>query len=285
MSAELNIAVVIPTYNRATLLMRALESVAQQSLKPKEVIVVDDGSEDDTAELVKQRFPKVTLLQQDNRGVSSARNLGIQSTSADWVALLDSDDEWHRDKLAKQVAAIKAEPDSSICHCDEIWVRNGRRVNAMKKHAKQGGWIFNDCLPLCAISPSAVLIKCTVFESIGLFDEELPACEDYDLWLRITSRMPVLYIDEPLLTKYGGHADQLSQKHWGMDRFRITALEKILASDHLDPQQRAATLDMLNHKLDVLLTGARKRNNEDIIQCYSQKQYHYRKQHSPSASS
>ncbi len=100
-----------------------------------------------------------------------------------------------------------------VCHTDEIWIRNGRRVNARKKHGKKGGWIFQHCLPLCAMSPSSIMIHRDVFTALGGFDERLPACEDYDLWLRITARYPVLFTRQPLIEKYGGHDDQLSRKY------------------------------------------------------------------------
>ena len=112
----------------------------------------------------------------------------------------------------------------------------------MHKHAKAGGWIYTHCLPLCAISPSAVLIHRSIFDCVGLFNEQLPACEDYDLWLRICARFPVHFIPEPLIIKYGGHDDQLSRRYWGMDRFRIQALEDILASGVLTEEHRQATL-------------------------------------------
>ncbi len=178
------ISVIIPTYNRAHTLSRALDSVLAQTHPADEVIVIDDGSTDSTVELLQNSYPNVTLIQQQNRGVSAARNSGIRASHSEWVALLDSDDEWLPDKLNKQLALVSQQPEYKIIHSDEIWIRYGVRVNQMKKHIKKGGWIFQDCLPLCAISPSAVMIHRSVFDDVGLFDESLPACEDYDLWLR-----------------------------------------------------------------------------------------------------
>mgnify|MGYP001820585938 CR=1 FL=1 len=201
--SQMNISVIIPTWNRAARLADALQSVFAQTLPAAEVIVVDDGSTDDTRRLVRSRFPDARYIYQSNKGVSSARNTGIQAASGDWIALLDSDDHWLPDKLARQCERLRARPGYRICHSDEIWIRNGRRVNPGKKHAKYGGHIFRQCLPLCAISPSAVMIQRDLFDEVGLFDERLPACEDYDLWLRICARHPVLYIDKPLITKEG----------------------------------------------------------------------------------
>ena len=271
----MNISVIIPTWNRAERLADAIESVFQQSVAVHEVIVVDDGSTDNTREMVTRRFAGVRYIYQENRGVSSARNAGIQFASGDWIALLDSDDRWLPDKLEQQQQLIRAHPGYKLCHSDEIWIRNGKRVNAMKKHAKQGGRIFRHCLPLCAISPSAVLIQKNIFTDIGLFDESLPACEDYDLWLRICAVYPVLYVDRQLVVKHGGHADQLSRRHWGMDRFRIQALEKILAAGMLGPQDHAAALAMLLEKTAILIQGAEKRHNHTVAATYREKQQNH----------
>jgi glycosyltransferase involved in cell wall biosynthesis len=267
----MKISVIIPTWNRSSYLARALESVLAQSVLPYEVIVVDDGSTDNSREIIKRNFRGVRYLYQENRGVSSARNTGILAARGDWIALLDSDDRWEPHKLECQQRALQAHPDGIMCHSNETWVRNGKRVNPMNKHAKRGGLIFRHCLPLCAISPSAAVIKRGLFDEIGLFDEALPACEDYDLWLRICAVYPVLYLDEPLLIKYGGHADQLSRRHWGMDRFRIHALEKILGTGTLNAEDHAAALGMLQKKIDIVIQGADKRNNTELANRYREK--------------
>jgi len=271
----MNISVIIPSWNRAEQLCHALRSVYRQSWQAAEVIVVDDGSTDDTHQRLRSQFPDVRYIYQENRGVSSARNTGIRAATHNWIALLDSDDSWHANKLEQQRQHLQANPDYKINHCDEIWIRRGKRVNPMNKHAKTGGYIYRQCLPLCAISPSAVIIHREVFNNVGLFDEQLPACEDYDLWLRICAVYPVLYTDQALLTKTGGHDDQLSRRYWGMDRFRIHALENILASDSLDTSSRAATRAMLLEKLTIVLTGAVKRGNQEIIDRYRDKLQRY----------
>jgi len=271
MSDPLNISVVIPTFNRSDVLRRALDSVFAQTTPAEEVIVVDDGSTDDTSDWVVRDFPDCNYIRQENRGVSAARNRGIRAARGEWIALLDSDDEWLPKKLERQRTALANEPEYVLCHTDEIWVRNGRRVNQWKRHRKSGGWIFQRCLPLCAISPSSALIKRSLFDEVGLFDESLPACEDYDLWLRICSRYPVLFVDELLLVKYGGHKDQLSAKHWGMDRFRISALEKILDEGRLAPDDRRAAIETLHAKTVVYVEGVRKRGRESEALDYKRK--------------
>jgi glycosyltransferase involved in cell wall biosynthesis len=270
----MNISVIVPTHNRAQLLARALQSVVTQATPPMEVIVVDDGSNDGTEEVVCTRFPQVQYIRQNNQGVSNTRNRGIEAARGDWLAFLDSDDEWLPQKLASQKEMLAANPQYKICHTDEIWIRNGTRVNAMKKHAKAGGFIFERCLPLCVVSPSSVLIHRSVFDEVGLFNEDLPTCEDYDLWLRICARFPVLYVDRPLIIKYGGHADQLSHRYPAMDRFRIIALENIL-QENLSSQYYRAALNTLITKIDIYLQGSIKRDKLQEITKYRQKQRYY----------
>jgi len=259
------VSVIIPTFNRRHCLPRALDSVLAQTAPAAEVIVVDDGSDDDTGALVASDYPGVSYHRQPNLGVSAARNAGIARARGAWLAFLDSDDEWLPTKLERQLALAADHSDCPLIHSDEIWIRNGVRVNAMRKHGKAGGDIFSRCLPLCAISPSAVMLRADLLAEIGGFDEALPACEDYDLWLRICYRYPVAYIDEPLLRKYGGHRDQLSRQHWGMDRFRVRALSNLLQTADLTDPQRRATRAMLTKKCAILTAGARKRNNQMLL--------------------
>lgn len=274
----MKISVVIPTHNRAGTLPRALDSVRSQTLPADEIIVVDDGSDDASAELLARDYPEVLCLQQANQGVSSARNLGIRRARGDWIALLDSDDAWLPEKLAKQAQAVNKNPNQRICHTDEIWIRNGARVNPMRKHAKQGGRIFQHCLPLCVISPSSVLLHRSLFDDYGLFDPALPACEDYDLWLRLCAHEAVVFIEEPLIVKYGGHQDQLSRRHWGMDRFRVQALEKLLRSTTLSAGDRQAAVATLVEKAGIIAQGAEKREQLARARRYRQLQSDYQQQ-------
>jgi glycosyltransferase involved in cell wall biosynthesis len=264
----MDVSVVVPTYNRAGVLGRALDSVFSQTRQPEQVIVVDDGSTDGTSEVIKRDYPLVTWLRQTNAGVSAARNRGIAEASSEWIAFLDSDDEWQPGKLERQLDALRQHPSFHICHTNEIWIRNGKRVNEGKRHAKSGGWIFQRCLPLCVISPSSVIVRRALLEELGGFDESLPVCEDYDMWLRICSRHPVLFLEEPLVVKHGGHDDQLSKRYWGMDRFRIHAIEKILNYAHVSPGDRAAAVRTMIEKIDVYIAGADKRGKKEEISKY-----------------
>ena len=232
--------------------------------------MTDDGSTDDTGLMLREEFPQIKTLYQTNQGVSSARNTGIHASTGDWIALLDSDDEWLPDKLAQQVSTLKQQSHYKICHTEEIWIRNGLRVNLNKQYQKKGGWIFNDCLPLCAISPSTVMIHRSIFDDVGLFDPKLPVCEDYDLWLRISAKYPVLLITDPQIKKYGGHTDQLSQQLWGMDRFRIQALKKMVETGQLSPEKQQAAKEMLVKKASIYLIGVNKRGKVDEAKYYQQ---------------
>ena len=266
----MNISVVIPTYNRREFLRSALLSVYAQSLQPTEVIVVDDGSNDGTDLMIAKEFPTLRYYRQENAGVSSARNVGIAQANGDWLAFLDADDEWLPDKLSQQSKALADNPESKICHTEEMWIRNGIRVNPAKKYTKTAGWIFDDCLQLCAISPSTVIIHHSVFEAVGVFDSDFPVCEDYDLWLRITAHYPVLLIAEAQIKKYGGHDDQLSQKYWGMDRFRIKALQKIIDSGQLSQENQQSATSLLLKKAQIYLDGAIKREKIEEADDYRQ---------------
>jgi glycosyltransferase involved in cell wall biosynthesis len=244
--------------------------VYSQTLLSAEVAVIDDGSTDGTEAMLRREFPQANYFYQENCGVSAARNLGIQQTSGDWLAFLDSDDEWLPEKLAKQKAALSANPGYKVCHTEENWIRNGIQVGVPKKYAKTGGWIFSHCLPLCAMSPSTVLIHRSVFADVGLFDAGLPACEDYDLWLRITANYPVLLVEQPQINKHGGHEDQLSCAYWGMDRFRIGALQKIIDAGQLSKQNRQAAVNMLLKKAGIYLNGVSKRGKTEEADYYRQ---------------
>jgi len=268
----MKISVIIPTHNRETTIERALQSVLNQTFQAHEIIVVDDASTDETSEILSRYDSQIKIIRNErNRGVSYSRNAGIQIADGDWMAFLDSDDEWAPGKLEQQQAFHEAHPDLLISQCDEIWIRNGVRVNPMSKHAKRGGWIFEACVPLCIVSPSAVIIHQRIFEDIGVFDTNFPACEDYDLWLRISPHYEIGLLEDRLVTRYGGHDDQLSRKYWGMDRFRISAMEKHVDAK-MDPAWKQILLKELEFKCGVVATGARKRGNLKTAEEYSAKQ-------------
>ena len=222
----MEITVVIPTYNRYTLLKRAITSLYKQTYKPKEIIVVDDGSTDDTPK-IQNDFPDILYIYQTNRGVSAARNVGIQKASCEWIAFLDSDDEFHPQKLQKQVEFHKKNPDILMSYTAENWIRNGKEVKVPKKYRKIGKDIFAENVAYCNIAPSSVMLHKKVFRSVGMFDETLWACEDYELWLRTLIHFEAGLINEKLIIKHAGHENQLGFSK-GLETLRIKALEKLI---------------------------------------------------------
>ena len=258
----MKISVVIPTFNRISLVARAIDSVLKQSLNPYEIIVVDDGSDDGTSEMIQNKYKSIKLIQQQNNGVSAARNNGIKHAKGDWIALLDSDDEWTEKKLENQVDRLIKTPEYDFCHTNEIWIRNGVRVNQRKKHEKYGGYIFDKCLDICRISPSSVLFRKNILDHVGWFDDQLPVCEDYDLWLRITAEYRILFIDDPLIIKYGGHDDQLSHGVEGIEFFRIKSLENLLEGSELSTDNRILSIQMIIKKYNIYLNGLVKRKKQ-----------------------
>ena len=257
----LDVSVVIPTYNRAGVLPRALDSVLAQSAPAREIIVVDDGSSDDTVAMLARDYPTVRCLATDHRGVSAARNTGVRASRGRWIALLDSDDLWLPDKLALQHAAATRVGARRLVHCDESWLRRGKPLAQRRYHRKGGGRVFIRSLARCVISPSAAFMDRALFARYGEFDETMPACEDYDLWLRITAFEAVDFVPSALVVKHGGHADQLSRTQPVLDRQRVRALTKLLDGPPLRRRQIAAVRTMLRQKIDIVRGGAMRRGH------------------------
>ena len=270
------VSAIVPVHNRAWCIRRSIESVLAQDYRPLELIVVDDGSTDDTPRLLGEIAREMTehpeckaggialrILRQDNRGVSAARNLGIRAARGPLIALLDSDDEWLPQKTSRQAADLLAHPGMRVHQTGETWVRRGRRVNPPQRLRKRAGDLFEQSLDHCAISPSAAMLRREVFDEVGLFDETFPACEDYEMWLRITCRHEVGLLDEALIVKHGGHADQLSFTVEALDRHRIRAIVKILDSGALSAAQRDLAVRALETKCRIYAEGCRKRGRED----------------------
>jgi glycosyltransferase involved in cell wall biosynthesis len=244
------ISVIIPTHNRTDMLRESVRSVLDQDVfidgtVSFELIVVDDGSDIDTRQELNEFFGRLTYYARDHSGVSAARNFGLSQSSGEMIAFLDSDDLWKPDKIRIQMGYMKTFSEAVACYTEEIWIRHGRRVNPHKKHRKYSGWIFDKVLPLCLLSLSSALFRRKVFEELGNFDENLPACEDYDFGIRLAQKYPIHLISKPLIEKRGGHPDQLSHKYWGMDRFRLRALEKALSLDLTEEQRTLVTREII----------------------------------------
>jgi glycosyltransferase involved in cell wall biosynthesis len=265
------ISVIIPTYNRKALLGRAIDSVKRQTYTDWEMIIVDDASDDGTGnlpEIMKNDFPITYIQLPLHRGVAAARNFGVAKSSGSWLCFLDSDDEWHKEKLQKQIAWLKDHRQFRIIQSQEIWIRKGMRVNPPLTHTKIGGFQFKENLERCMITPSSVMMEKSLFMECGGFNESLPACEDYDLWLRITSVYPVGLLDEPLLTRYGGRSDQLSAIVPILDRFRIRSILDLLNSHTLSREQTQLARRELEKKAMIVANGYAKRGKKEYGEIY-----------------
>lgn len=257
------VSVIIPTFNRREKCRRAIESVQNQTFQNFELIVVDDGSTDGINENIiagKDKKGQYFYIQlSNNLGVSRARNLGVAQARGEWIAFLDSDDQWFPKKLEKQVDWLHNHPEYVIHQTKEIWIRNGVRVNPPKTHEKKSGNIFKQSLERCFITPSSVMMKKSIFHELGGFNESFPACEDYDLWIRLTCKYPVGLVDDFLLTRFGGHEDQLSSTVKTLDKYRIRALLQLLSSKPLTQEQNQYALKILVKKAQIVANGLKKR--------------------------
>lgn len=257
------VSVIIPTFNRSQFLLRAIHSVLNQTYKNIELLVVDDGSTDETHKLLTPLIENKSLhyIKKNNGGVSSARNAGVFSAKGKWIAFLDSDDEWLTEKLEEQLSFLKYNSHLSIVYTDEIWMRNGVRVNQKNGHRKSGGDIFLKCIQQCLIAPSSVLINKKLFVDMQGFNEEFVVCEDYDLWLKISSLHEIGFIAKPLIIKYGGHDDQLSMKFFAMDSWRLKSMYFILLNRKLETEKKALLIKLMQQKGAILIQGYLKHGN------------------------
>ncbi len=258
------VSVIIPTFNRAWSIKRAVDSVLNQTFRDFELIVVDDGSNDNTLEILKKYDDKIQIISQINLGVSAARNSGIKHSRGEYVAFLDSDDEWLPKKLEAQIGYLNENPSVNICQTVERWIRYGKFVNIPNVHKKVGGNIFEQSLKKCMITCSSVIMRKSLLDEVGLFNETMPACEDYDLWLRITYKYEVGLLEKEYLVRYGGHKDQLSTKYNGNDKYRIRSMMNILESCQLTKEQRYKTLESLERKCRIYAQGCIKRGKKEI---------------------
>ncbi len=262
------ISIIIPTYNRRAMLLEAIDSVLAQSTQSFELIVIDDGSTDGTAEQLMRLGKTIRIERIDHRGPAAARNYGVAIARAPLIAFLDSDDLWAPSKLERQLAFMRTNPACAILQTNEIWIRNGRRVNPGVRHRKRAGDIFIDSLRTCLISMSATMMRTDLFRSLGGFDEIMAAAEDYDLWLRILVDHEAGLLHDPLVTRRGGHRDQTSATTPAIDRFRILALTKLLADGRLSPMRRTAVIEVLAEKCRIYAGGLAHRNRIDQARLY-----------------
>jgi glycosyltransferase involved in cell wall biosynthesis/nucleoside phosphorylase len=265
---SIRISVIVPVYNREHTIRPAIDSILSQSSMPDEIIVVNDCSTDNTAGILESYKDSITRISlESNSGPSKARNIGIQNAHCEWIAFMDSDDRWEKNKLKDQKEFLEKYPFFEAIQSDEKWIRNGQRVNPRSHHKKPEGWIWEQSLERCLVSPSSVLIKKSLLERYGRFDETLPVCEDYDLWLKV-ARFHAVGLETGLsVVKYGGHKDQLSRKFSAMDRFRVTSLVRMLKNEK-SQSFRMKIIPVLSNKLKILINGYEKRKKQkDAREC------------------
>ena len=296
-------SIIIPTYNRKDFLKIALDSVLSQTFCNYELIIIDDGSTDGTKELVEKyltisgkrladskttqnpnhylrdarvypltpnryTLSAIRYIHQENKGPAAARNRGLKEAKGEFICFLDSDDRFRHDKLEITRRYIRKYPDYKIFHSEEIWYRSGSLLEQKASHKKPSGYVFENALKLCSISISTAAIHKGIFSQVGYFDEKLPACEDYDFWLRVSAKFPVLLIPEYLTIKEGGHSDQQSKRYQAMDAFRMYALEKLLRQNNLNDKHYQLAYAELKKKCEIYLNGARKRKKTAEIMHY-----------------
>ena len=255
------VSVIVPTYNRVAWLAEAVGSVLNQRYRRYELVVVDDGSTDGTADYLGalRAAGAARVLRMAHCGMPGAvRNRGAEIARGRYLAFLDCDDLWRHDKLVRQLALMRA-TGCRLSHTRELWLRNGTVVSQRKQRHRRSGHLFTDALRKCIIGPSTTMIQTQTFREAGGFREDLEIAEDYELWLRLTARLQVAYLDEALTIKRGGSPDQLSAKYDQIEGFRIAALERLLESRAFgrDELESAATSEY-RRKCRIYAEGCRK---------------------------
>ncbi len=279
----MSISVIIPTYNRSDFLDSAVQSVVDQTFPCSELVIIDDGSNDDTGIKVKKLTHRlhipVKYYFQENRGAAAARNTGIKMASSDFLCFLDSDDRYMPEKLSLQITAMQ-QNDHLISHTREIWFRREKLLNQKRKHQPRDGYIFRECLDMCAVGMSTVMVRRSLFDKYGYFDETLPCCEDYDFWLRVSVNEEFFLVPKQLTIKNGGRDDQLSVIYReGMDKYRIRSIVNLLAHYSLTTSQQNIALQELKRKCDIYGKGCLKHGKKEEGRYYLQlpSEYGYNK--------
>ncbi len=261
-----SVSVIIPVYNRAGMLRQALDSVFLQNYDNMQVIVADDGSDDDPASVVREYTAELVRIEHCGFP-GKVRNIAVEMAKGDLIAFLDSDDLWKPGKLAAQTGEL-ASGGKLLCHTREIWDREGKMVSQRKQRHQREGDIFTDALKKCIIGPSTVLMDKKLFVQTGGFREDLEIAEDYELWLRITDRHPVSYIDEPLVIKRAGSWPQLSEKYGMIEYFRILALKDLADASVFTQEHQAEAAAELSRKCAIYAAGCEKRGKKDQAGIY-----------------
>jgi glycosyltransferase involved in cell wall biosynthesis len=232
------VSAIIPTYNHAAFLRGALESVFAQSCCPLEVVVVDDGSTDETAEVLRVYEGRIRVLRRPNRGVAAARNAGAAVASGELLAFLDADDAWLPAKLERQTARFGVEPGIGLVHCGVMEV-DGRGRQLRARLDGMEGWVSTEMLlfrrGVILGGGSAAVIRRAAFLDVGGFDEALSTSADWDLYYRVARRYPVGFVPE-VLVRYRVHSGNMHRNVDAMTRDMLAAYAKVFSEQ--DPELR-----------------------------------------------
>ena len=194
------VSVVIPSYNRAHYLPRAVASVMAQTAPVDEIIIVDDGSTDDTESVVRGLEGPIRYFRKPNGGAASARNLGIREARGPLIALLDTDDVWLPEKNARLVDVLETRPEVVLAHSAAAIIGpDGRPTGAIWGKPAYDGWVRKKLLFANGVNASSVLVRKGVLEAVGGYDEGFPLLENWELWLRVSRHGEFAYVAEPLV--------------------------------------------------------------------------------------
>lgn len=256
----MSVSVIIPCYNRAEILPRAIDSALKQTVPPSEIVVVDDGSTDDSAEIAEQFGGPIRVIRQRNAGAAAARNCGIRDAKGDWIAFLDSDDEWAPTKLARQLEAAAEFPESQLVFCDTVVQNNldvllpsrfalgglyGAEIDTRNGFAQYDRTLFSNMITQSRVITSAVMVRSRLPEL--QFPEHIWGSEDWALWLKLALRYSFVSVNEKLVTMYQ-QGDNISSRTAKLFRNNIKVLDDLLQIHELSPSERQNVSDYLRQQ-------------------------------------
>lgn len=293
------VSVIVPTFNKKEQVREALQSVLDQKFQDIEILIADDGSTDGTPlalfkELGAQPEAIDVLAKMGNnsirpfthafqcggitvqyhyginRGLSTARNRGIKSARGEYIAFLEPDDFWAPHHLSELISHLKRNREVKVCRVSERLIREGKSRAPKHPANRTTGWLFEASLDSSLMSISTVICHRSCFSICGCFDENMPACEEYDLWIRISSHFPIGFLDCNSVTRRTPRpADSI--RAWNWDRFRVYALEKAFQSGHITPEQRYLVAQSIVLKCERLVEGFKRQKSDERSNFYERK--------------
>lgn len=291
------VSVIVPTYNRRDCLVCTIRSILAQTWRDLEVIVIDDGSSDESAvEVLRQLGPDpdraesiwrqrvqssngslgfgfwtseipLQYIYQSNRGIGASRNRGVQVSQGDLIAFLEPDYTWDAHHLEAHVNFLDSRPDAWLAHGTVVIGRPAAKGGKKRLRQIPPALGFQDVVEGRDLHTSAMVVRRACLLAHGCFDENLPACEDYDLWVRIAAHTPVQIVAEAVV-----HLRQAPpMTSWNLDRYKVYALEKAFQSGHLNADQRHRVAEEMVSRCDILFDGYKRRSNLERANFYDRK--------------